>query len=269
MTPAQFRQIVWKHYREHGRHSLPWRATHNPYHILVSEVMLQQTQVDRVIPYYRAFLKRFPTLRALASAPLTDVLTLWQGLGYNRRAKLLQQAAKEIVQNHKGVFPKDIPTILTLPGVGPYTARAVAAFAYNTDSACIETNIRTVFTHHFFKDKKEVSDEDILDLVEKTFPKGKAREWYAALMDYGTFLKKSGTRLNARAKGYRPQKPFTGSLREVRGHVLRTLSKGPATKAALLKTLHTEREPQLTSALQAFMNEQMIARTGRTYSLPR
>ena len=150
MTPKKFKDTVWKYYREHGRSDLPWRKTTDPYRILVSEVMLQQTQVERVIPYYTRFLKKFPTVRALAKAPLSQVLIAWQGLGYNRRAKMLHEAAKEVVRGHGGLFPRTALELEKLPGVGPYTAHAVAAFAYNEDGICIETNIRTAVTHHFF-----------------------------------------------------------------------------------------------------------------------
>ncbi len=127
MTPQKFRNIVWKHYREHGRHDLPWRKTTDPYRILVSEVMLQQTQVERVVPYYRNFLRKFPRVGRLAEAPLSEVLVAWQGLGYNRRAKMLHQAAKAVVQEHGGRFPESLEELEKHPGIGPYTARAVAA----------------------------------------------------------------------------------------------------------------------------------------------
>jgi len=120
-----FRTTVWNHYRRHGRHTLPWRTTTNPYRILVSEVMLQQTQVERVIPYYKTFLRAFPTVQTLAQAPLSRVLTLWQGLGYNRRAKMLHEAAKQVVAQYGGRMPHDAEALETLRGVGPYTARAV------------------------------------------------------------------------------------------------------------------------------------------------
>lgn len=129
MAPAKFRALVWRYYRVHGRHDLPWRKTRNPYRILVSEVMLQQTQVERVIPFYAEFMKRFPTARKLAEAPLPDVLKVWQGLGYNRRAKLLHSAAKEIILKYGDTFPAVYSELVELPGVGPYTAR-LEAFWY-------------------------------------------------------------------------------------------------------------------------------------------
>jgi A/G-specific adenine glycosylase len=145
-----FRRTVWAHYKKHGRHTLPWRATRDPYRILVSEVMLQQTQVERVIPFYTDFLKKFPSARALARAPLAEVLRAWQGLGYNRRARLLRETARAVTDDHGGRFPTSVEALEKLPGIGPYTARALAAFAHNRGSVFIETNIRTAVMHHYF-----------------------------------------------------------------------------------------------------------------------
>lgn len=267
MSPRSFRTLIWKHYTEHGRHDLPWRTTHDPYRILVSEVMLQQTQVERVIPYYRNFLKQFPTVGALASAPLSAVLKAWQGLGYNRRAKMLHEAAKAVVRDHKGKMPSDRETLLTLPGVGPYTAGAVAAFAGNTDGIFIETNIRTVITHHFFPKKKVVSDAEVLAILASVYPKGRAREWYAALMDYGSHLKRNGVRINTKAKGYTKQSTFEGSLRQARGAVLRELLKGPKTNTALVGLLGKDRSLQMRTALSALIQEGVVAKAGTKFSL--
>src|SRR3989344_2119575 len=141
-TVSNFRRIVWRYYHAHGRHDLPWRKTHDPYKILVSEVMLQQTQVERVIPFYKKFIRQFPTAKKLDAAPLSEVLKAWQGLGYNRRAKMLHQAARELGMG-KLNSPIPVVELERLSGVGPYTARAVAAFAFNQDVIVIETNIRT------------------------------------------------------------------------------------------------------------------------------
>lgn len=257
------------HYGRLGRHALPWRSSHDPYKVLVSEVMLQQTQVERVIAYYEEWLRLFPDARALAKVPLSKVLRAWQGLGYNRRAKNLQLAAKAVMQEHAGTFPKTPEELEGLPGVGPYTARAVAAFAYNQDVAFIETNIRTAFTHHFFPGASKVDDKDLLPLIEKALPKGKAREWYSALMDYGSHLKRSGVRINARATGYKKQTKFAGSAREARGMLLKTLAKGPRDAAFLTDIMGPSRRMQTKSQLASLTKEGMIELKGGKFRLPR
>lgn len=267
MSPRRFRELVWKHYAASGRHDLPWRKTHDAYRILVSEVMLQQTQVERVIPYYRNFLKRFPTASVLAKASLADVLREWQGLGYNRRAKMLHAAAEAVVEAYKGKMPTDAETLRTLPGIGPYTAGAVASFSANADAIIVETNIRTAVTHHFFPERESVPDADIISTLEKAHPAGQSREWYAALMDYGSHLKRSGVRINARAKGYTKQKPFKGSMREARGAVLKALSRGTMPKQKLLVILGDDRKDQVAVALIALTAEGLIEGTGSSVAL--
>lgn len=263
-----FRKAILDHYKKQGRHALPWRESHDPYLVLVSEVMLQQTQVERVIPYFLMWRKRFPTVRALAKAPLRDVLTCWQGLGYNRRAKNLHAAAKAVVKEHKGIFPKSVEELEALPGIGPYTARAVAAFAYNEDVVFIETNIRTVVTHHFFPSKKKIDDKEIAKILEEALPKGKARVWYSALMDYGSYLKRSGIRLNARAKGYTKQSKFAGSSREARGMILKALAKGSRSGAFLTELLGPARRAQLKAQLAILTKEGMIELRKGKFGLP-
>lgn len=222
-----FRRIVVDFYKKHGRHHLPWRNTENPYWILVSEVMLQQTQVDRVVPYYKAFLKKFPTVSALAKAPLVDVLRVWQGLGYNRRAKMLHDAAKATMINHSGRIPRDYEALVSLPGVGDYTAKAVRVFAFNEREALIETNVQSVFIHHFFPKRKQVTDAEILALVEQTFPtRTEPRIWYAALMDYGSYLKKHHPNPSRKSAHHARQSPLKGSDREIRGAILRAILNG-------------------------------------------
>lgn len=266
MTPTAFRKLVLAHYTTHGRHALPWRATRDPYHILVSEVMLQQTQVERVIPYYEAWLKEFPTAQALAKAPLSRVLRAWQGLGYNRRARMLHEAGKEIA---KRGMPKTAAELEALPGVGPYTARAVAAFAYNEDGIFIETNIRTVITHHFFPGSEKVSDNDILPILKRTYPKGKAREWYAALMDYGSHLKRSGVRINTRSKHYAKQTKFQGSTREARGAILKALVLGPREPDLLINLFGSKRRTQMRTQLASMTKEGMIELRAGKFRLPK
>ena len=264
MTPATFRALVWRYYRAHGRHDLPWRHTRDPYRILVSEVMLQQTQVERVGPFYKKFIQKFPTPRELAAAPLSEALKVWQGLGYNRRAKMLHKAAKEIVV---GGTPRTAQEFEKLPGVGSYTARAVAAFAYNQDVILVETNIRTAILHHFFSTKKKVSDKEIEKILKRMLPKGKSREWYSALMDYGAYLKRSGISHNARSKKYAKQSKFAGSLREARGALLRELTRGAASPARLTGLFGASRRSQLRTALHALRAEGLVAKVGGNYAL--
>ncbi|MBI3573883.1 A/G-specific adenine glycosylase [Candidatus Kaiserbacteria bacterium] len=235
MSSTKFKKLVWAYYRKNGRHTLPWRKTRDPYRILVSEIMLQQTQATRVVPKYEAFLKRFPTIQKLAQAPLSEVLRAWQGLGYNRRAKFLHEAAKAIVKNHAGRVPRSHSELVNLPGIGPYTASAVRAFAFNEPDVFIETNIRTAFIHHFFRGRTGVRDTELVEVLAQVLPKRKSREWYFALMDYGSFLKRTEGNASRRSAHHTKQKPFKGSDREVRGAILRTLSEKSLTKAQILK----------------------------------
>ena len=171
-----------------NRRDLPWRRSRDPYHILVSEVMLQQTQVDRVLPYYRAFLDRFSTLAALAAAPTSDVIKAWAGLGYNRRAVNLQRTARHVLDEHGGVFPRDVDALRHLPGIGPYTAGAIACFAFEQDVPFIDTNIRRVL-HRLLVGvdvpKPAASDAEILGLAAAALPAGNGWEWNQALMEFG------------------------------------------------------------------------------------
>jgi A/G-specific adenine glycosylase len=263
-----FRRIVWKHYKVNGRHDLPWRKTRDPYRILVSEVMLQQTQVERVLPFYAAWLKKFPTVHTLAQASLADVLKAWQGLGYNRRGKMLHDAAKVIAHGRHPMSTMGVEKLEDLPGVGAYTARAVTAFAHNADVVFIETNIRTVVTYHFFPKKKKVDDKAIFRILAEALPHGKGREWYAALMDYGAHLKRSGVRLNTKAKGYTKQSKFAGSAREARGAVLKELAKASASKARLVGLLGDDRSSQMEAQMEKLVREGLIEKRGTRYQLP-
>jgi A/G-specific adenine glycosylase len=182
--------------------------------------MLQQTQVARVIPKYKLFLKRFPTIRALSRASLRDVLRAWQGLGYNRRALALKKAAETVVKDYYGEIPSCLEALDKLPGVGEGTAGAIMAFAFNKPVVFIETNIRRVFIHFFFKNRRKVSDKEILPLIEKTLDHKHPREWYWALMDHGASHAKGAANPNRRSAGYTTQKPFRGSKRGLRGRIL-------------------------------------------------
>lgn len=203
------------------------RETLDPYRILVSEIMLQQSQVDRVLPYYKKFLKLFPTLNKLAQAKLSDVLRVWQGLGYNRRALYLHKIAQATTAIYRSGLPNDVQKLKALPGVGDYTAKAVRVFAFNEPEVLIETNIRTVFLHEFFKNGKNIPDGKIIPLIEKSLDHRNPREWYYALMDYGSHVKKVFGNPNLRSKHYSKQSKFRGSLRQERGRILRELLTSP------------------------------------------
>jgi A/G-specific adenine glycosylase len=183
-----FGLTVLAHYRERGR-DLPWRRTRDPYHILVSEVMLQQTQVARVLKKYDQFLTAFPTVLSLSGATAAEVLGIWQGLGYNRRALALHQAARTIVSEHQGAVPRSPVELRRLPSIGPATAAAVCVFACDLPLPFIETNIRSAVIHFFFQERASVPDADILPVIELTLDRENPRDWYYALMDYGAWYR--------------------------------------------------------------------------------
>ncbi len=221
-SAVRFRKLIHSHFLDHAR-SFPWRETRDPYKILVSEIMLQQTQVERVMLKYEQFITRFPNFSALARADLQSVLEVWQGLGYNRRAVALRECSKRVIADHAGELPKTAEELVRLPGIGRATAGAILAFAYGLPTAFIETNIRRVFIHFFFPDRKDVKDSEIMPLVEETLDKEDPRRWYYALMDYGTMLKSKTPNPNRRSAHYARQSPFEGSDRQIRGKVLKAL----------------------------------------------
>jgi A/G-specific adenine glycosylase len=220
-----FRRLIMDYYCQHGRHELPWRRTADSYCILVSEIMLQQTQVERVIDKYRAFIKEFPDIRVLAQATLQRVLKVWQGLGYNRRALALKKTAQIVLQRYQGRIPATIDTLQTLPGIGKATASAICVYANNQSIPFIETNIRTVFLHVFFPEAASVPDHEIMPLVKTTSLYETPREWFQGLMDFGVFLKKHVTNPNRRSSLFKKQSAFKGSNREIRGTIIRLLTK--------------------------------------------
>ncbi len=220
----QFQQKVLDYYRENGRHNLPWRVNMSPYYVLVSEVMLQQTQVERVIPFFERWMQEFPTFKDLAEAPQTLVLRFWKGLGYNSRALRLQKLAKIVTEQYNGNLPSDFKELCSLSGIGSYTAGAVRAFAFNEYTPLIETNVRRVFIHHFFEGRNDVTDNEILAIINEIGEVENPREWYSALMDYGTTLPKIIKKNpNRRSKHYSKQSKFIGSDRQIRGNILEIL----------------------------------------------
>jgi A/G-specific adenine glycosylase len=219
-----FQKMVLSHYEQYGR-DMAWRNTTDPYQILVSEIMLQQTQVERVATKFPEFIRAFPDFASLATAPLAQVLTVWQGMGYNRRAIALQKCAIRVMNEYDGNLPVDVYTLATFPGIGRATASSIAAFAFNIPVVFIETNIRRVFIHFFFTDTDTVSDAEILPLVEQALYRNNPRVWYWALMDLGSALKKTVPNPNRRSVHYTKQSPFEGSDRKIRCTLLKILLK--------------------------------------------
>lgn len=240
---------------------MPWRRDTRGYYVLVSEIMLQQTQVERVLPKFEAFIARFPDFEVLAAAPLADVLVLWNGLGYNRRAKFLHQAAQTVVTQHGGELPATHEALVALPGVGRNTAGALRAYVYNQPVLYVETNVRTVYLHHFFADRRDVTDTHIVEQLAATLWLDHPREFYWALMDYGSWLKRSGVRNTSASKHYRRQSPLAGSIREVRGKIIKRLTQGEAT----FDTLKAEIDPRdgrFSAAYEQLIAEQLIEQRG-------
>lgn len=218
-----FRELIWEKSRELYR-EMPWRTDTRPYYVLVSEIMLQQTQVSRVIEKFLQFTARFPDIESLAAAPLADVLELWSGLGYNRRARYLHVAAQNIVADYGGSIPDSFDQLVTLPGIGPNTAGAILVYSYNHPIVFIETNIRTVYFHHFFAGQSSVSDSELKEVVQATIDQEHPREFYWALMDYGAQLKKQGSAQLDKSRHYKKQPPLKGSVRQIRGLIVRCLT---------------------------------------------
>lgn len=265
-----FVQTVKNFYKKSGRHDLPWRQTTDPYLILVSEIMLQQTQVERVIPKYELFISAYPTSKKLSRASLKDVLMLWQGLGYNRRAKALLEAARHIEEQFEGVFPCSKEAILSLPGVGSYTTGAVLAFAFNEAHVMIETNIRTVFLHHFFLGRHDVPDSELLPLIAGTLDTVDPRTWYYALMDYGSHLKKTVPNPSKRSAQYTKQSKFEGSNRQIRGALIRVLTAQaePQTLKSIQQLLVKYGSEKLQEQLESLMVEGLVNKIKTSYQLP-
>jgi A/G-specific adenine glycosylase len=271
----EFVTSVTEFYGQAGR-DLPWRkpevdGSFDPYKIMVSEFMLQQTQVARVIPKFLEFTSVFTGVESLSRAGLGEVLTLWSGLGYNRRAKFLWQAAQKIQELYQGEFPKTLNMLTILPGIGPNTAAAILVYAYDQPLPFIETNIRTAFIHHFFRDNFSVSDKDLWPLITDALQcvqqrrELSVREWYWALMDYGSHLKKTVGNTSRQSKHYAKQSRFEGSKRQIRGKILKALASGEQTESQLKALINDERFPYI---LQDLLDEHMIVRKAKRLKLP-
>lgn len=281
MTIPQFQKIILDWHKK-NRRDMSWKNTKDPYKILVSEVMLQQTQVARVLPKYKEFLKEFPTLQVLAKASDKKLLRVWQGLGYWRRALGLKNTAKAILKEYKGKFPKDPKVLETLPGIGPYTARALACFAFDHSEAFLDTNIRRVYLHFFFPKKKNISDKQILKIAQKAIPSisshnsrlrypiTTSRKWHYALFDYGATVLKD-KKVNKQSRHYTKQSKFAGSFRSFRTKVIHFLLEQPqqtATKTKIRQLLKTAKNPYAPEKILASLEkDSLIKRKRNSYSL--
>lgn len=261
---GKFQGKILDFYRTNGR-TMAWREDTSPFSIYISEVMLQQTQVSRVGEYYTRFTGRFAGFCALAQCSLQEMLIMWQGLGYNRRAKYLLEASKIICREYAGMLPADPELLQALPGIGPNTAGSICAFAFNMPVVFIETNIRRVFLREFFSGEDDVPDRRILPLIGRSIPPGRSRVWYWALMDYGAHLKSLEPNANRRSRHYSRQSKFEGSARQLRSAILRTLTgDGPLDVASITSRLkialpdHAFDERLLQDQLNALCNERFI-----------
>ncbi len=264
MDKQAFQQkiLVWY---EKNKRDLPWRKTINPYHIMVSEIMLQQTQVDRVIPKYEAFLKAFPTIQNLAEAPTSQVLELWSGLGYNSRAIRLQEAAKVICKRYEGQVPKNRDALMNLPGIGPYTSNAILSFAHNLSFPCIDTNIRRIILHEL-KLSESTSQEKLYVLAESLIPENRSRDWHNALMDYGSSI------LTARKTGIKSlttQSKFLHSRRWYRGQILKMLVKEKETTVQKIAQQLEKSSAEIEDILEELVKAKLVSVEQERITLPR
>ena len=273
MNIAEFQSVILDWGRAHRR-DMPWRRTCDPYRILVSEVMLQQTQVSRVLPKYLEFLGEFPTLTALADASRPRLLQVWNGLGYWRRALYLRSAARMLVDDYGGTFPRDARTLRKLPGVGPYTAGAVSCFAFGSAEPFLDTNIRRVYLQFFFPDEDDVPDARIMGVARDAVWTDDPREWHYALFDYGALALRD-KKINRRSSHYSKQSAFDGSFRSFRAKAVRYLLERPGNEARrteleefLAGELATgESRYRAGEVLEALEVDGLFRREGDLYSL--
>ncbi len=263
---AEFRALVWEAYRGLGR-SLPWRDTTDPYLVWLSEMMLQQTQVSRVISYWNRFRARWPGFCDLAAAPLREVLSEWSGLGYNRRARYLLDCSDAVCTRHGGRLPSDRGELRSLPGIGEYTSGAIMAFAFNHPVVFLDTNIRRVFLTYFFPGEESVPDSAIVPIIAEALDQSRPREWYWALMDLGASLRE-GTNANRRSRHYSRQSEFSGSVRQARGAILHLLARSPGMSRFELETSLPDMRDRLDTALSALSAEGFLVAEQEVYRIP-
>jgi A/G-specific adenine glycosylase len=262
-----FQDAVYSHYRKEGR-VFPWRKDTRPWGILVSEFMLQQTQAARVVQYWSTWMEKWPSPKLFHKASMEDALRAWYGLGYNRRCYHLKDCARRILKEYDGEVPDSPGDLEQLPGIGPYTARAVPCFAYNVPTVFIETNIRAAVLHFFFKDKTGVRDKELIPVLKTCLDLTNPRRWYYALMDYGAALKKLTPNPNRRSAHYTRQTPFEGSFRQLRGLVIKTLAvTGQLETKELMERTGIDSEDDLYQVLDALEKEQLVAEIEGTYRI--
>ena len=261
-----FRKLIYSYFKN-NRRDFPFRKEITPYNVLVSEIMLQQTQTGRVAEKYLEFTEEFPDFLSLSNASNEKLLKVWQGMGYNRRALALKQIAKTVVTDFNGNLPDSIDILKSFPQIGHNTASSILAFAFDKPSIFIETNIRRVYIYFFFPRKKKINDKNILPVVERTVDRDNPREWYYALMDYGVMLKKTHPELNKRSSHYRKQSPFKGSNRQIRGKILKILTdESVLLESTLSKKLQLSID-KMRPILQQLEREGFIKRDGNKISI--
>lgn len=263
----KFQKTIWDYYAQ-NRRSFPWREEISVYRVVVSEIMLQQTQAGRVVDKFNAFVSRFPDFAVLHKARQDEVLRFWKGLGYNRRALALKKIAAQFA-SFDSVFPQNPAEIDLLPSIGAATASSIAVFAFNAPHVFIETNIRRVFIHFFFANKhRQVHDKELMPLIEAALEAKRPRDWYYALMDYGAMLGKTVSNPNRKSVHYVKQSPFAGSNRQIRGAVLDILLKCAAKKISL-RNLHVQLakfpnyEERVGGVLSALQKEGFLVLKGK------
>ncbi len=253
-----FQKKIFKWWKENKR-DFPWRETNNPYKIMVSEIMLQQTQATSVVTKFTEFLDKFPDIESLSKASKQELLSTWSGLGYNRRALWLQEAAQQLLDRDE--FPMLPKELQKLKGIGKYSANSILIFAFNFDLATVDTNIRRILIAEGFANE-DTSEKELFQIAKQFLPKGKSRDWHNALMDYGAL------HLTASATGIKPtskQPKFKGSDREKRGKILKYLVEKREATIKELKVVTEDNKKQLGSILEKMVKDGLIVKKGENY----
>lgn len=264
----KFQRMIFSWWKN-NRRNLPWRKTHDPYRILVSEVMLQQTQVSRVLPKYEEFLYFFPDVYALAAATPAKVLQVWRGMGYNRRALYLKKTAEEVVHTYHGYFPESELELLRLSGVGKYTARAIMVFANHAHVAMVDTNIRQIIVHFFF-DGLPQKEKDIQEIADQLVPRGKSWEWHQALMDYGALELKNVIDKTKKIKK-EASIPFKESNRYFRGRIIDALREKSWDEKALvayMSDFYSKPQTFVKKIIEGLIKDTLLERSKEKLQLP-